>query len=206
MDDIGIIGKSKGIMRHDGWPSYYSYEGKVHALCNSHHLRELSGAEEEGWKWAGAMITLLLSTNEEVDESGGKLSEEGQEKVKKKYRRILQGEEEECPLLPAGKERKRGRIPKTKNLLERLKKYEDDVLRFMTDKDVPFTNNQAERDIRMAKLQQKISGCFRSWEGTYLFSRIRGYLSTNEKHNVTSAEALNLLFNDKFPDFMTENV
>jgi transposase len=75
-----------------------------------------------------------------------------------------------------------------------LRDYEDDVLRFMTDRDVPFTNNQAERDIRMAKLQQKISGCFRSWEGAYLFSRIRGYLSTNEKHNVTSAEALNLTF------------
>jgi transposase len=76
----------------------------------------------------------------------------------------------------------------------------------MTDKDVPFTNNQAERDIRMAKLQQKISGCFRSWKGAYIFSRIRGYLSTSGKHNVTSAEALNLLFNGKFPEFMAENV
>jgi hypothetical protein len=98
MDAIGIIGNHEGILIHSGWLAYYSYKGKVHALCNAHHIRELSGAEEEGQKWAGAMISLLLTTNEEVGKAGGKLTEEGQEQARKKYRRILQGGEEECPL------------------------------------------------------------------------------------------------------------
>jgi transposase len=80
--------------------------------------------------------------------------------------------------------------------------HEEDILRFMTDTDVPFTNNQAERDIRMAKVQQKISGSFRSWDGAQYFCRIRGYLSTCEKHNISSADALKTLFNGQFPNFI----
>ena len=84
-----------------------------------------------------------------------------------------------------------------------MREHEEDILRFMTDADVPFTNNQAERDIRMVKVQQKISGSFRSWDGATFFFRIRGYLSTCEKHNISSADALEILFNGKLPDFMS---
>ncbi|MDR1948095.1 MAG: transposase, partial [Spirochaetaceae bacterium] len=99
---------------------------------------------------------------------------------------------------------KRGRTAKTKgrNLLERLRDYADDVLRFMTDKDIPFTNNLAERDLRMMKVQQKISGCFRSWEGAKAYCRIRGYLSTCGKQGVSSADALTMLFAGRLPEFV----
>ena len=100
--------------------------------------------------------------------------------------------------------RKRGRLKRSKsrNLLERLIEYEDDVLRFMENPDVPFTNNQGERDIRMTKVQQKISGSFRSMEGADIFCRIRGYLSTCKKQGVTTGYAMELLFKGKLPDFV----
>jgi len=152
------------------------------------------------------MAVLLTETNKQTDEAGGKLSEDEQRKVRKKYRRVLLDAEKENPITPRQGEQKRGRVAqtKTRNLLERMRDHEDDILRFMTDVDVPFTNNQAERDIRMVKVQQKISGSFRSWEGAQYFCRIRGYLSTCEKHNISSADALKVLFDGKFPDFMLD--
>ncbi|MDR2794135.1 MAG: transposase, partial [Treponema sp.] len=78
--------------------------------------------------------------------------------------------------------------------------------RFMTDKEIPFTNNQAERDLRMIKVRQKISGCFRSWEGAYYFCRIKSCLSTCEKHDISSADALKMLFEGQMPGFMLENL
>jgi transposase len=74
-----------------------------------------------------------------------------------------------------------------------------------TAKEIPFTNNQAERDLRMIKVQQKISGCFRSWDGAYYFCRIKSYLSTCEKHDISSADALKILFEGQMPDFILEN-
>ena len=169
-------------------------------------MRELTAEEEEGQKWPKRMSELLTETNKQTVEAGGKLPEEEQRRVRKKYRRILTEAEKENPVSPRQGEKKRGRIPqtKTRNLLDRMRDYEDDILRFMTDIDVPFTNNQAERDIRMVKVQQKISGSFRSWDGAKYFCRIRGYLSTCEKHNITSATALKILFNGMFPDFMSD--
>jgi len=90
--------------------------------------------------------------------------------------------------------------------LERLIEFEEDVLRFMDNEAVPFTNNQGERDIRMTKVHQKISGCFRSMEGAEIFCRIRGYISTCRKQGVSSSVALDLLFNGKWPDFCDELV
>jgi transposase len=87
--------------------------------------------------------------------------------------------------------------------LERLRDYEQDILRFMTAKAVPFTNNQGENDIRMTKVQQKISGCFRSMEGARIFCRIRSYLSTCRKQRVSATQALALLFTGKSPAFMS---
>jgi len=153
------------------------------------------------------MAELLTETNKHTVEGGGKLSEDEQWRVRQEYRRILGDAEKENPISPAPLqgEQKRGRRARTKtrNLVERMKEHEEDILRFMSDVDVPFTNNQAERDIRMMKVQQKISGSFRSWEGARFFCRIRSYLSTCEKHNITSADALEMLFNGKFPDFIS---
>jgi len=91
---------------------------------------------------------------------------------------------------------------KARNLLERLINYEDDVLRFMENPLVPFTNNQGENDIRMTKVQQKISGCFRSVDGAKIFCRVRGYLSTCRKQDISASQALNLLFDGRPPDFI----
>ena len=152
------------------------------------------------------MAELLTETNKQTVEAGGKLSEEEQRRVRKKYRRILKDAEKENPISPLQEEQKRGRIAqtKTRNLLDRMRDFADEILRFMTDVDVPFTNNQAERDTRMVKVQQKISGSFRSWDGAKYFCRIRSYLSTCEKHNITSATALEVLFSGIFPDFMSD--
>ena len=99
---------------------------------------------------------------------------------------------------------KRGRVKRTKarNLMERLIEFEDDALRFMDNKIVPFTNNLAENDIRMTKVQQKISGCFRSMEGAKYFCRIRSYLSTCRKQAINLSQALQLLFRGELPDFV----
>ncbi len=124
---------------------------------------------------------------------------------RQKYRLLLENAEKECPP-PDETQRtgKRGRVKRSKarNLLERLINYENDVLRFMENPDVPFTNNQAENDIRMTKVQQKISGCFRSTEGSEIFCRVRGYLSTCRKHGVSSSHAMEMLFEKKLPDFI----
>ena len=115
--------------------------------------------------------------------------------------------ERECPgPKPQSGPKKRGRIAKSKsrNLLERLREHEPEVLRFMTDKRVPFTNNQGENDIRMTKVQQKISGCFRALEGAQIFCRVHSYLPTCRKHDVGATEALRLLFSDQLPDFFAK--
>jgi transposase len=205
MDEIGILPLFKGILCHDHWKPYYRYDC-THSLCNAHHLRELTGAwEQDNQSWADKMKTLLESINIKVLDSGGVLSETMQQNFRQQYRDILAEGEKECPPPDESQSKgKKGRTKKTKsrNLLERLRDFEDDVLRFMTLDIVTFTNNQGERDIRMTKVQQKISGCFRSLEGAKIFCRLRSYLSTCQKHNISSSDALELLFDGKLPDFV----
>ena len=204
MNDIGILPNFKGVLCHDHWKPYYRYDCQ-HALCNAHHLRELEWAATEGKQsWAADMQDFLVELNELVNDAGSKLSTEQQSIQLKRYKNVLANAVIECPLpdIPVNK-KKRGRPKKSKsrNLLERLIKFEDDVLRFMKNIDVPFTNNQGENDLRMTKVQQKISGCFRSEEGALIFCRVRAYLITCRKHGVGPAEALEVLFKGKLPDF-----
>ncbi|MBU4054334.1 MAG: transposase, partial [Proteobacteria bacterium] len=178
----------------------------THALCNAHHIRELTRAfEQEGQQWAQTMKTLLETINSKVNDAGGVLEAKESNKYRLEYRTLLKEAEVECPEpdIPE-KKGKRGRIKRSKsrNLLERLRDFEDDALRFMDDINVPFTNNQGENDIRMTKVQQKISGCFRSMEGARIFCLVRSYLSTCRKHGVKASQALGLLFNGKLPDFL----
>lgn len=201
---MGILPYYKGTLCHDHWKSYYLFHC-LHALCNAHHLRELTSAfEQDSQQWAKAMQALLEEINVKTIEANGVLAPEAQDDYRLKYRKIISDGDGECP--PPKDDRKegqRGRIKRTKsrNLLERLRDYEDDVLRFMCSAEVPFTNNQGERDLRMTKVQQKISGCFRSMEGAKIFCRIRSYLSTCKKQGISATTALELLFQGKLPDF-----
>lgn len=209
MDSGGVLPRFKGILCHDHWKPYYSYSC-THSLCNAHHLRELERAiEQDNQEWAEKMQHLLREINTAVDRAGGKLSPEESEKFCKRYRTIITEGEQECPAptRPEG-EKKRGRVKRSKarNLLERLKEFEADVLRFMDNVLVPFSNNQGERDLRMTKVHQKIAGCFRSSEGAHYFCRIRSYLSTCKKHGVSANEALTLLFLETYPDFITADM
>jgi len=206
MDEINIIPRFKGILCHDHWKPYYRYDGCLHALCNAHHLRELVSAyEQDKQEWAGKMKVFLEEINNAVHDAGGSLKKKNADKHRQNYRLLLEEAEIECPP-PDETQRtgKRGRVKRSKarNLLERLINFEDDVLRFMENPDVPFTNNQGENDIRMTKVQQKISGCFRSKEGSEIFCRVRGYLSTCRKHGVSSSHAMEMLFDKKLPDFV----
>ena len=205
MDDIGILPRFKGILCHDHWKPYFTYKC-IHSLCNSHHIRELTGAwEQDGQKWAQKMLELLEAINKEVNDAGGVLNEAAAKKNLRKYRDILKAAEIECPAPDEERKAgKRGRLAKSKsrNLLQRLRDYEAEVLRFMDNEIVPFTNNLGENDIRMTKVQQKISGCFRSYDGAKIFCRIRSYLSTCRKQGISSSIALELLFSGKLPDFV----
>jgi transposase len=206
MDDIGILPNFSGILCHDHWKPYYTYQC-LHSLCNAHHLRELQRAfEQEQQQWAFDMKVLLLEINSETKNSGNKLEKVAAEKYYEKYNEIIAAGEIECPL-PTQRvdgKKKKGCVKKSKsrNLLERLSSFIKDTLRFMDEIDVPFTNNLAENNLRMTKVQQKISGCFRSMEGAYIFCRVRSYISTCRKHGITIPDALKMLFRGEVPAFM----
>jgi len=208
MEEIGILPTFKGVLCHDHWKPYYLYSC-LHSLCNAHHLRELEwSATEDNQKWAEKMKVFLKMLNKKVDDAGGKLSKRQRLYYQKKYEKILDEADKECSASTA--ERKpgqRGRLKKSKsrNLLERLIDFKDDVLRFVDDADVPFTNNQGENDLRMTKVQQKISGCFRSMDGAYIFCRVRSYLITCRKHGIAATDALETLFKGKLPDFVQKS-
>lgn len=203
---MGILEHFRGILCHDHWKPYFTFEC-LHALCNAHHIRELERAwEQDGQKWAKLMQSLLVEMNEAVTNAGGSLSKQDAKKFRSRYREILSIGDCECPKAEASVKSKRGQVAQTKsrNLLQRLRDFETETLRFMTDKLVPFTNNQGENDIRMTKVQQKISGCFRSFEGAQIFCRVRSYITTCRKHGLPPTDALKILFSGQLPDFITK--
>jgi len=206
IDAMGVIPEFNGVLCHDHWKPYFNYDCE-HSLCNAHHLRELERAfEQDNQQWAKKIKALLTEIKQAVNDAGGYLSPKASAAYRKKYRSILDSAQTECPP-PDESQRKgsRGRLKRSKsrNLLERLIDFEKETLRFMDDPNVPFTNNQGENDIRMTKVQQKISGCFRSKKGAAMFCRIRSYLSTCRKHGMRASAALRLLFEDKLPDFIS---
>jgi transposase len=202
---MGVLPRFRGKLGHDHWKAYFTFEC-LHFLCNGHHLRELQRAwENDGQRWAEKMHTLLLAINEATAQAGGCLGEKAAEDFRQQYRAILAAANRECPPPKRGDRRgQHGPIARTKsrNLLERLRDFETETLRFMNDAAVPFTNNQAERDIRMEKVHQKISGCFRSMLGARISCGVRSYISTCQKHGMSAMEALRILFSGRLPDFI----
>jgi transposase len=202
----------KGIAVHDGWPAYFRYGSVAHALCNAHHLRELSFLEERySQKWVTEMKELLLEIKEAVEKRKAKgrvLSGKSSREYERRYDALIRKgmRANPRPKTPKGKKRGRGRIRQgpPRNLLLRLRKHKRAVLFFMHDVRVPFGNNRAERDIRMTKVKQKISGGFRSREGAEAFCLIRGYISTARKNGQRVLEILGAAIdgNPYLPEFL----
>lgn len=202
IDEMGILPGFESKAIHDGWRSYQRYECE-HFLCNAHHLRELQYIQEHyGQSWAFQLSLLLVTihTTVEIAKTEGKQALSPQELADfaARYEAVLVEGFAANPLQPppTDQTKKRGRTkrPPPLNLLERLQTHRISVLGFMYDFAIPFDNNQAERDLRMMKLKQKISGCFRSEEGARCFCRIRGYLSTLRKQGRNVLDALVRLF------------
>lgn len=196
LDAIGILADFAGVSVHDGWKSYWQFLCQ-HALCNVHHLRELTFFEEEQHQeWAGHMKTLLLDIKAAVEQARA----EGRSSLhplevadwKAQYAALLEEGYRANPPDPPPEASKRGRRKQSaaRNLLDRLSTHQEAVLRFLDNVAVPFDNSLAERDIRMVKVQQKVSGCFRSPAGAMAFCRIRGYLSTLRKQGCALLTAL----------------
>jgi transposase-like protein len=211
IEKIGILPKRKGWSIHDFWKPYLKYTQARHGLCNSHILRELTFvAEQYQQTWAVDLHNLLLTIKQAVDRAKAQgriaLSKRQQHAFQSDYDRLVQQGLEVNPA-PARIEGKRGRVKQSpsKNLLDRLRDHHAKILAFMYAFDVPFDNNLAERDIRMAKVKQKVSGSFRSSEGADAFCLIRSYISTARKNNQRILDVLHRALSGSpfVPSFVT---
>jgi transposase len=179
-----------GRLVHDGWVSYFDIDC-LHALCNAHHLRELIFVSEQPHqRWAATMVKFLCHIKKTVDRAKAagrkQLADTTIRKYRSRYEALLACGLRANPLNVTRKDGQRGKLKQTpaRNLLQRLDRYADETLAFMYDFRVPFDNNTSERDLRMSKVKQKVSGCFRSMFGAQAFCRIRGYISTVRKHGL----------------------
>ena len=199
VDDMDILPGFTGRALHDGWATYWRYLQCAHGLCNAHHLRELTFvAERLGQGWAQELADLLREIKRAVDTARAQgedaLAAERQQAFFARYDALLAAGLLANPPPPPTGQRGRPKRGKAGSLVDRLQLRRAATLAFMEDFTVPFDNNQAERDIRMTKVRQKISGCFRTTIGADHFCRIRGYLSTLRKQGLPLLSALRLTF------------
>lgn len=182
INDINIIPRYSGAIIHDCWSSYFAYKQCANGLCGSHLVRELTAAiESNNYNWAKNMKKLLLATCKKVSNKKlKKLNSQEYCNLQKHYRNIVTRGKSELPIIPDKANGKKGAMAKSDahNLLERLEKYETAVLLFAKRSEVSFTNNRAERDLRMSKVKQKVSGCFRTEVYAKAYCRISSYLQT----------------------------
>jgi transposase len=191
MKEMNILPQFQGTAVHDAWSPYFSYNSCAHALCHAHHLRELTAMwEEYGQVWANDLIAFLLF-GKEMKEEDAQSCATHINRWEAAYARILKRAEIE--LHRSGlhaPQSKTGKQHPAKNLYDRLNRYKNSVLAFLGNPAIPFDNNQAERDVRMVKTKQKISGTFRSHHGPQTFCRIRGLISTAKKQGRNVLETL----------------
>ena len=206
MNASDILPHLSGIAVHDGWASYFTYRCR-HALCNAHHLRELVAVYEAAPReqaWAQGMQTLLREGKQAVEQAQQQgyrsLNAQALTDLTDRYKTLVQeGYAANPPPPPQPHKRGKPRQSKARNLLDRLHTYEEATLRFLHDFAVPFDNNQAERDVRMLKVQQKISGGFRTIEGAEAFCRVRSYISTLRKQGRQVLTTLQQVFAGNVP-------
>jgi transposase len=202
-DAQSVLPEFRGVAVHDCWGSYFGFSELKHAICNAHILRELNGIIENSQsKWAIKMKELLLEMYRKSDFGKGIPEEIG--KYQESYQAILEEAEKEEP--PPKRVNMKGKLKRTKgrNLLERLRKHKESVLRFAVESEVPFTNNQAERDIRPTKIKQKMSGGFRSANGTQSYCRIQSFISSLRKQSrQVFQELLSVIQGNHFEVFQT---
>lgn len=200
---MGILDNFQGTAVHDFWKTYYKYEHILHSLCNAHHLRDLQGLfDDDNLPWSLDMKSFLSASKKIVDLA----KEAGKTELNKKLIAVMENEYQQIidegykliPPPPPRKKGQRGPIKKgrARRLLERLDEKRDEILDFIYDFSKPFDNNQAERDIRMIKVKQKISGTFRSATMAKCFCKIRSYISTAIKHGVNVYDAIVGVFNN----------
>ena len=194
IDALGVIPRYHGTVIHDCWASYLTYDNCEHGLCGSHLLRELTFVlDSNGYAWARYMKRLLQETCHRVSQRKQKhLTADEYKNLRKRYRNILTRGQKELPPIPPKQNGKRGRVAKSDahNLWERLKRHERAVLLFANHPHVSFTNNRAERDLRMSKVKQKVSGCFRTTAYAQAYCRISSYLQTMANHGYNPLVAL----------------
>lgn len=192
-----ILQNCKGYLMHDCWASYFALSNVKHLICNAHLIRELQALLENNSHWAEEMQKYLLNlfqiSRQQV------LSKELLPKYVQEFHQICQRGLQEEPLPPSNTN-KRGRIKKSKgrNLLERLQANQDSILSFAFHEGLPFTNNQAERDLRTVKTKQKVSACFRTEDGANHYARIQGFISTIRKHGLNPFQQLQCAFQNNF--------
>ncbi|MDH4209121.1 MAG: IS66 family transposase [Anaerolineae bacterium] len=199
LEEIGIFPHREGKAIHDGYSSYYQFPGVEHGLCNAHHLRELVFIHEQYEQaWADGLSELLGEIKKAVENAHqqGQMAL-GQAQIvdfESRYAQLLEEgyRANPPPEKPPPKKRGRKKQSKPQNLLDRLRDHKQEVLAYMYDFKVPFDNNQAERDLRMVKLKQKVSGCLRTKEGAELFCQIRSYTSTARKSGQSALDALRM--------------
>jgi transposase len=196
MKALGVLPAFEGWAVHDCWQSYFAFGNCQHALCNAHILRDLLFIVEQYEQgWAEKMIQLLLDIKAEVDVAPVdqmSLSPERLAPFERRYDELIsQGlAANPPPADPPPKKRGRKKQSAPKNLLDRLLEHKLKVLAFMYDFRVPFDNNLAERDVRMVKIKQKVSGAFRTRTGAETFCAIRSYISTARKHRLNVIDAI----------------
>jgi len=194
LEAIGIIPKFQGWLMHDFFSSYLGYEPCLHTFCKGHLMRELVFIfEQHQQSWAKALYDLFLEMLRWVQAQKARDAPPTQanyQRWQQRYREIIRAGRQANPLSAEQRAAKRLKQSKEQNLLDRLEGYEDCILAFLWAWELPFTNNQAERDFRMMKVRLKISGCFRTLAGARRHARIRSYISTLRKHGLPVLEYL----------------
>ncbi len=198
--DISILPSFQNWAVHDCWSTYFNFTGCQHAVCGAHLLREFTALIETGSKWAQNFHAFLLDLYERSDKGMAAIPTKERSRVLRKYQDLLQQADQEEPP-PTQKPRGKPKKTKGRNLFDRLAKHQDAVLAFAFHETVPFSNNQAERDIRPTKTKMKVSGCFRTQYGAEIYARIQSFISTVRKLQFNPFNELYTVLSGGIPEY-----